>query len=471
MSILDLIRLGASRAMNEQEFLSQEIRQWQYSEKRRLQVTGKKYYEGEHDILSYVPQMVDANGNLQEVKHIPNNRIVDNRYEKAVDQKVNFSFSKPFTIETESEDFLIDLETRLDNRMRQKISRWAKVAINQGIAWLHPYYDEMGELRYKVFNGYEILPFWSDEEHTILESAIRLYTVEGYDGRTPITIDKVEYYTKDGIQRYLWLNDELVEDVENPSSSYIVAETAEGVIPMNWENIPLIPLKFNDSEKPLIKRVKTLQDGINKMISNALNASEENPRNSVLILENYEGTDLGEFRYNLMTYGMIKVGSYEGTRGDVRTLNVEFKPEQFETVLKQLRRALTANARAVDIEDDRFGANPNEMNIKALYDDMQLDADDFELQFKAAFEELLMFIVADIVNKGGTDYSEEPIDIIFNRNMMINESSVIDDCKNSLGIISEETIVSRHPWTKNKTDELERIEAERGELIQDPLSG
>ena len=43
----------------------------------------------------------------------------------------------------------------------------------------------------------------------------------------------------------------------------------------NWNRIPLIPFKFNAVEKPLIKRVKTLQDGLNKIISTFENNLDE----------------------------------------------------------------------------------------------------------------------------------------------------------------------------------------------------
>ena len=37
------------------------------------------------------------------------------------------------------------------------------------------------------------------------------------------------------------------------------------------------------------------------------------------------------------------------------------------------------------------------------------------------------------------------------------------NAKNSVGVISKETIVSNHPWVTNVQDELERIEEERQE--------
>ena len=45
--------------------------------------------------------------------------------------------------------------------------------------------------------------------------------------------------------------------------------------------------------------------------------------------------------------------------------------------------------------------------------------------------------------------------------MLINESQVIDDITKSVGVISNRTLVEKHPYTNNIKEEIDRIEAER----------
>ena len=45
----------------------------------------------------------------------------------------------------------------------------------------------------------------------------------------------------------------------------------------------------------------------------------------------------------------------------------------------------------------------------------------------------------------------------------MNESEIIEDCVNSVGIISLETIISKHPWVDNLEEELKRIKKEKEE--------
>ena len=42
----------------------------------------------------------------------------------------------------------------------------------------------------------------------------------------------------------------------------------------------------------------------------------------------------------------------------------------------------------------------------------------------------------------------------------MNESQVITDCKNSVGVISTKTIVANHPYVTDVDEELKQIEAE-----------
>ena len=45
----------------------------------------------------------------------------------------------------------------------------------------------------------------------------------------------------------------------------------------------------------------------------------------------------------------------------------------------------------------------------------------------------------------------------------MNESQAISDIRNSVGIISEETLVAQHPWVTDVQEELTRIKKEKSE--------
>ena len=456
-----IISEGAKTIMTDTQFLEKEIKKFKNSPKRIAMITGEKYYLGEHDILQRKRTVIGENGLLQEVENLPNNKIIDNQYAKLVDQKVNYLLGQPLTFDTDNKKYEEELKKIFNKRFHRTLKNIGQDALNGGIAWLHPYYNEHGELAFKKFEPYEILPFWADAEHTILDMAVRIYEVEGYEGDKEVIIEKVEVYSTKGIDRYELKDGVLIPDV-NPSSNYMVVIDEEGKeTHWNWSKVPLIPFKYNNKEIPLINRVKSLQDGINAILSDFQNNMQEDARNTILVIKNYDGTNLGEFRRNLAQYGAVKVRTVDGADGGIDTLTIEVNAENYKSILHVLKNALIENARGFDAKDDRLNSNPNQMNIQSMYSDIDLDANGMETEFQAAFEELLWFVNVHLANTGKGDFEDEEVTIIFNRDIMMNESEIVENCQKSMGILSHETIIGQHPWISDVSNELERIKEEK----------
>jgi len=186
---LAIIQNGANSAMSEKEFLEAEIAAWKDSDIRKNQITGELYYDGQHDILDRKREVIVEGGELEEVTNLPNNRIVYNKYEEAVDKKVNYLVGKPITIKTDNDEYSKELKKIFNYEFDELFKRISRGSLNGGLAHLYPYYDEDEEnkLSFKLFPAYEVLPFWKDKEHTKLESFIRLYQIQGYEGRKNTT--------------------------------------------------------------------------------------------------------------------------------------------------------------------------------------------------------------------------------------------------------------------------------------------
>lgn len=466
--IVNIFRYGVKGAtyrnaltlnLRDKGYLEQEIIRWKGSPERMMQIKGQLYYQNEHDILARKRTMIGEDGSLQEVKNLPNNRIIDNQYMKMVNQKANYLLGQPFVIEGDNKQYVELLKQIFNRKFMRTLKNGGKAALNHGIAWLYPYYNKQGEFSFRLFPGYEIHPIWEDSEHTILAGAIRLYFVTGYDGTMPVIIEKVEVFDMQGIHCYILDGNVLIPDmtVEEQDCAYVIADGK----PLNWKKVPLIPLKYNEQEIPLIKKVKSLQDGINIMLSDFENNMQEDARNTILVLKNYDGTNLGEFRKNLATFGAVKV-RYDGeTKGGVETLEITVDAENYKAILEIFKKALIENAMGYDAKDDRLSGNPNQMNIQSMYSDIDLDANDMETEFQAAFEEILWFVKAHLVNTGRGNFENEEINIIFNRDILISETEAIANCQASVGILSDETIVGQHPWVDDPQKELERLQEQR----------
>ena len=279
-------------------------------------------------------------------------------------------------------------------------------------------------------------------------------------------VEKVEVYDDKGVN-YFELDGGTLKPCEPFFQNYITVVNEDGTEDgFNWTRIPLIPFKYNSKEIPLIKMVKSLQDGLNLIESNFQNSMEEDTRNTILVLMNYDGENLGEFRKNLAQYGAVKVRTVDGAGGDLKTLQVEVNSENYKAILEIFKKAIIENAMGYDAKDDRLAGNPNQMNIQSMYSDIDLDANNMETEYQASFEDLLWFVDNHLANTGQGDYEDTDVDVIFNRDMLLNESEVITNCSNSVGILSDETVVSMHPWVDDPQAELERIKKEKEENME-----
>lgn len=275
-------------------------------------------------------------------------------------------------------------------------------------------------------------------------------------------IEKAEVYDLDGVHRFVFENGSLIPDIDNSDHGYspYVFVGRKG---FNWEKVPLIAIKYNESETPLLKRVKTLQDGINVMLSDFENNLKEDARNTILVLKNYDGTNLGEFRKKLAVYGAVKVRCDGDANCGVETLEIKVNAENYKAILELLKKALIENEMGFDAKDDRLSGNPNQMNIQSMYSDIDLDANDMETELQAAFEEILWFVNVYLGSTGKGDFDGETVNIIFNRDMLMNEAEAIANCQASVGILSDETIVGQHPWVDDPQEEIERLKKQKEE--------
>ena len=462
--LANAVTLGKER-LTDEEYIVNEIKQFNASKKRKSMLDGEKYYMGLHDILKRKRTVIGEGGTLEEVKNLPNNRIVDNQYKKMVDQKNNYLLGQPISIQCENEQYAKNLKSVLNKRFQRLLKSVGEDSLNCGIGWLFVCYDEHGEFTFKKLKPFEIIPGWKDAEHTVLDYAIRVYEVIVYERKQEKVVQKVEVYDDKGIHYFELKDGKLIPDEPYFQNYFTITDESGAESGYNWTRIPLIPWKYNNKEIPLIKMVKTLQDGLNTIESNFQNAMEEDTRNTILVLVNYDGQNLGEFRRNLAQYGAVKVKTVDGAGGDLKTLQVEVNSENYKAILEIFKKAIIENAMGYDAKDDRLAGNPNQMNIQSMYSDIDLDANNMETEYQASFEELLWFINCHFANVGLGDFEGEEVEIIFNRDILISEGEVIDNVNKSQDL-SLETRLAQHPWVDDVQAELDRINKEKEENME-----
>jgi SPP1 family phage portal protein len=437
----DIIKNMVDGVISENEVLVNEIKDWLKSDVRKGMLEGEAYYRNKTDIRN----------KMQDISWKSNKKLEHGFAKKLVDQKIGYLLTKEPSIGTEKEAYGELLKDVFNRKMLKTLKNVGKEAINKGIAYLYVYFDETGVLSFKKFPSEQILPFWKDNEHTEIASFLRIYKETIYMNGKKEVIDKVEYHHPNGINYFVLEGSKLIADVPAGIEQNFNFKINEA--PYLWTRIPLIPFKYNEEEQPLIEMIKSLIDNYNSQASTNADLLADIPQ-FVYKLINYGGTDLKEFLSDLNMYRAVKLDA----EGDVDKLQATPETDATEKELDRGRKSIYEFGRGVDTQDEKLG-NASGVALKYRYSDLDMDCNILESEFQASLEQMLWFVNQYFLMTGQGDYTKESVNIIFNRDIVTNESEVITDCSNSVGILDDKTIRENHPWYNEEVEQ--RLEEQK----------
>lgn len=446
------------------EFLKSTERKWMldgeaYYMVDNPEIMSRKMYRYQEDKISGMVQKIED-------KSKPNNKRAHGFMHILVEDKVNYLLAKPYTLSCKkAEDHLKKVEQVLGKTFQEKrLLRLGVFSSNSGIGWLHPYIDENGKFKTSIVEPWQGIPLWADKDHEELDGFIWFYDVDVIEGKELKTVTKVEYWTAEGIAYYVSETTGDGLDLILDAERYLNATEDDGEFMEHflvrkthgsWGKVPFIAFKNNDYELPDLKFVKTLIDGYDKSRSDVANLLDEIAA-VVYALKGYGGSDLGQFMRDLNYFRAISLdedGSAETLTSDI---DISAAKDDFDT----LKKDIYDFGQGVDKNSDRLGNSPSGIALKFIYSGLDLKCNRMENAFKDGLFQLMWFINKYLELTGeGSNYDAE-IEITFNRDIAINESQAITDCKNSKGVVSDETIVKNHPWVTDAENELKALKAQ-----------
>jgi SPP1 family phage portal protein len=448
--------------LTREELIKIYIDEFNASKERRLMEKGERYYRSDNDILERKMIRYENEQSVPDETKT-NNKLAHAFMHTLVDDKVNYLLTKPYSLKCDDETYLNTVEDTLGKRFQKMLNRMGTEASNKGIAWLHVYIDADGQFKTMKIPSEQVIPLWVDNDHEELQALIRFYNVEVYEGKSKKFITKIEYWTPENVEYYVMtdgrviLDAEMYLDDENDYDGHFKVSDE----PYMWERVPFVPFKNNDFELPDLQFVKTLIDNYDLTRSDVANLLED-IKNIIYALKGYGGENLGEFMRDLAYYRAVKLEADEnsGLEKIETTINIEAAKEHYEA----LKKDIFDFGQGVDKNSDKLGNSPSGIALKFIYSGLDLKCNSLEEWFKWAFNELLYFVnmYLDITNQPTSD---KEIEIIFNRDIQINETESITNCSNSQGVISNKTIVANHPWVTDVDDEIKQMDEEKAEEL------
>lgn len=431
----------------------------------------------------------DEHNHLVENKHLSNVKTKTSQYRKSLLQKLDFCMAKPFIVTCDDDKYKEEWDNFLNSKIRGAIKRTSKEAINKGIGFSYPWIDEKGELQLTDLPSQTLYPAWKDEAHTELDAAIRDYKVTEYINQTPSDVYKVEYWDKDGVEKFIDYSqghgtgslleningkqsnstgliddlegDELREGNERVSvrKTHMIREDGSG---LNWDKVPFIYLKGNDDELPLLNECKADIDAYDMTKSKGIDSILDDI-DATLVVEGI-GAEMGELSRarKLVQNSRIMVVDPGGSA------HFEKVNSDISAIVQQLdviRKDIQDNTATVDVTTIALGSNPSGAAMKTFYEPLNIWANGFEEQFRIYFDQLKYFFDMWLSMKGNFGSFEElqkqEITVTLDRDMLIDEAAIIQNLTASGEMLSEETKLEMHPYVQDVEQEKKRLEEDK----------
>lgn len=462
------------------DFIELMISEAKDDPKRKFMAVAQSYYENRNDIMKkrrmVIGKDMENHAVLKESRVLANNKLNHNFMKKLTRQKLGYMLGKPFSLTaTKADDevakeFFQVMQDYLSLTFYMFIKNVGRDSIVKGIGWVMMYYDEQGKLRYRRCPPEEIIPIWADDDHIELEAVIRHYEMEIYHGNNKVKRKYVEYWTTAGVYYFKYSDDgHLIADASKGKDGYVghfavdrgkKDEEGNPVIEMmNWNRIPFIPFKYDPDEQSLLSRIKDLVDDYDRKTSGIADDIDDHP-NSVTVVKNYDGASKEEFVQNKNEYRTIFV---QGD-GDARALETPLNVADVDKHIQRLREDIYEFGQGVNTADKDI-RDTSGVALRFLYADLDMDCVDWGCEVQWSLHTMFWFFCQDILMRTGKDYTSVDYSIVFNTDVIINETETITNAFTSKGLISEKTIAANHPWVIDPDKELQDMREEQEDTL------
>lgn len=434
------------------EVIKKLIRKYQsgHTDFVRQAEKAKAYYRNETDIM--FPPLKEEQEKKEKPLRNADNRIPFNFHGLLVNQKASYMFAAPPIFDLGNKETNKKLTQFLGDKYPKVCKDLCIEASNCTVAWLHVWKDGKGAWKYAVVPAEQIIPVWTSDLEKELSGVFRSY--QSIDEETGDRYTVYEYWNDKECTAYrLKAGDELDQLI--PYQMFLVdPELCEysDCYQHGVGEVPFFPFFNNNIDTDDLKNIKPLIDTYCKVFSGFVNDLED-IQEVIFVLTNYGGEDLGQFLRDLKDYKAIQIESDgDGDHSGVSTLTIELPVEAREKLLEITRKCIFEQGMGIDPDPQNFG-NSSGVALQFLYSLLEQKAGLQETEFRLGFGRFIRCIcrLQEIKIKDGT------IVQTWTRTSVKNDQELSQIASQSKGIISDETIVSHHPWVDDPEKEMDLL--------------
>ena len=422
--------------------------------------TAQRYYNNEPDILREPAKKEQQKKENETENPMRNadNRVPFNFHGLLVNQKASYMFTAPPLFDVGNKSANKQLASFLGDKYAKVCKDLCINASNSSIGWLHFWKNDEGEFQYAVVPSEQIIPVWSRDLDKELLAVFRTYV--DIDEETGDAYVVYEYWTDKMCSAYRMKTGEEIEHLE----AYPVFVVDSKLCEMSSEyehgigEVPFFPFFNNNTDTGDLKNVKALIDTYCKVFSGFVNDLED-IQEVIFILTNYGGQDLGEFLRDLKYYKAIKIDNDgHDDKSGVSTLTIDLPVEAREKLLSTTRKCIFEQGQGIDPDPENFG-NSSGVALNFLYSLLELKAGLQETEFRLGFGRFIRCVCRNL----NIPIKDDTILQTWTRTSVKNDLELSQIAQQSSGVISDETIITNHPWVENPTEEIDRLKQQKEE--------
>ncbi len=422
----------------------------------RSSEVAERYYRKENDILKGFKQYSECGSPLRNA----DNRIPSNFHNILVNQKAAYIFTVPPVFDVGGDRQNKKIADILGDKYAKVCKDLCINASNSSVAWLHCWIDEENNFKYAVVDSKQIFPIWGDDLEKKLLAVMRVYsTIE--DGEA---YSIYEYWNDERCYSFRKKKRQSILQLQEYERFYIPSldETAydsSNEFEHEFSEVPFIPFFNNNIGGNDLNSIKHLIDCYDKIYSGFINDLED-IQEIIFVLSGYGGQDLKGFLESIKKYKVIKTDKDEDGdgKGDLETLSIDIPVEARKIGMEITRKSIFEQGQGIDPDPQNFG-NSSGVALDHLYDLIELKSGLLEAEFREGFGKLIRFICNYL------KFDVKSINQSWTRTSVHNDADTVNNCKNSVGIVSNRTILKKHPLVDDVDREMEQIREEEQERI------
>ena len=404
------------------------IQLWRGEEYNQLQKY-KDYYDGKQEI---------ENKYIEDTTK-PCNKITVNQCYRVVQSYSGYLSGIPIAY-TANEDISDILEILKYNDYHKEDNQLLKDALVYGVAYELNYLDEMAQQRFIYLDPREVIPIYRNNLERELIAVIRMYSANDVEDTSKTFID---IYTDTEIQHY-------------QSDFSFTTMTLIGVEPHYFGMVPVVVFELNQERKSIFDQIIGLQDAYNKLLS----ANVDDYESFVDSYMYLKGLTADEDELANMKVNRVLLLDEDSDAGYIT------KPDNSDGVknlLDKIEDRIERIAQAPDFNDESFGTASG-IAIKYKLLGMENICSNIEANMKQALQKRLELICA-IQRLTAVEFVWRDVNIVFTRNIPVNEVEIAQMVNQLRGIVSDRTLLSLLSFVPDVDKEVEYLQEQNSNLL------